>query len=47
MKIEQNCRTGGLDTRISEIRDDFKMELSYTKMKVMVQGAGEGAGRNL
>lgn len=30
--------------RISEIRDDFKMELSYTKMRVLVQGAGEGDG---
>lgn len=47
LKIEQNCRTGGLDMRISEIRDDLKMELSYTKMKVMVQGASERAGRNL
>lgn len=41
LKIEQNCRTDGLDMRISEMRDDFKMELSYTKMRVMVQGAGE------
>lgn len=45
MKIEQNCRTDGLDMRISEIRDDFKMELSYTKMRVMVQGAWEWRGQ--